>query len=208
MGIIILWPFWNNSDATAAIYRRGAPDTFDAAALVRDLHRIRYGDSDGASGCTTTSNTVTIVGGNNNDTNDNNVGNASDESNAFGSNDTIAIPGFDHAVGDPQPNAHTFQRHRHGIVLCEGLYLLHDQDGWQSIAHYFDWTIYLDADLDTCMDQLKIRNACIPGYTPEQIAIRVDEIDRRNAFIVMQSQSRAHVVYRSINSTGDASALQ
>jgi pantothenate kinase len=31
-------------DAPDAIYRRGAPDTFDAAALLRDLRRIRDGE--------------------------------------------------------------------------------------------------------------------------------------------------------------------
>jgi len=144
-------------DADAAAYRRGAPDTFDAKALERDLHRIRYGTNE----------------------------------------PVIHLPGFEHAVGDPVANVHTFQRDQHKIVLCEGLYLLHDQDGWDNIANFFDLTIFLEADVDQCMDRLKIRNTCIPGYTPEEIWIRVDAVDRKNAMTVMRSKQRGHVVYQS-----------
>ena len=146
-------------DAEAAIYRRGAPDTFDASSLLRDLHRIR-------------------------DSNEK----------------TICLPGFDHAVGDPEPDAHTFHRDKHHIVICEGLYLLHDDDGWGDIASCFDMTIYIDANIDMCMERLKIRNACIPGYTVDEIAFRVDAIDRKNAHTVAKAKDRANNVYKSIAS--------
>lgn len=108
-------------NAADAIYRRGAPDTFDAAALETELQRIAHGDDD-----------------------------------------TVTIPGFDHAMGDPTPNQHTFIRDQHRIILCEGLYLLHDRDGWENIKSFFDWTIYIDADVDACIERLKERNKCIP----------------------------------------------
>ena len=73
------------------IYRRGAPDTFDPQSLLRDLKRIRYG----AANATRDS--------------DGNVENI------------IFVPGFDHGIGDPQPEAHCFDRSRHQIVICEGL---------------------------------------------------------------------------------------
>ena len=107
--------------AADAIYRRGAPDTFHAAALKDELARIAYSDEP-----------------------------------------TVSIPGFDHAVGDPTPNQHTFHRETHRIVLCEGLYLLHDDDGWEDIKSFFDWTIYIDADVNVCIERLKERNKCIP----------------------------------------------
>jgi Phosphoribulokinase / Uridine kinase family len=155
-------------NAEDAIYRRGAPDTFDTTALKHALARI-----------------------------------------ASGAEPRVAIPGFDHAVGDPTPDQHTFQRDEHRIVLCEGLYLLHDDDGWEDIKSFFDWTIYIDADVDLCVDRVKERNKCIPvsstsaiwhsyigirsggsnmfvasflqGYTPEEIEIRCDRVDRVNA---------------------------
>jgi pantothenate kinase len=108
-------------DANDSIYRRGAPDTFNAAALRKELTRIAYGDEP-----------------------------------------TVSIPGFDHAVGDPTPDQHLFNRSQHKIVLIEGLYLLHDDHGWENIKSFFDWTIYIDADVDVCIDCLKERNKCIP----------------------------------------------
>jgi pantothenate kinase len=139
-----------------AVYRRGAPDTFDAAKLAATLHEIRYG---------------TLP--------------------------SLSIPGFDHARGDPEEGAHRFERDRHRIVIVEGLYLLHDRDGWESIRSYFDFTVYVDANIDVCMDRLKARNRCIPGYSPEEIDIRVDAVDRANALIVESSKARADLVVQS-----------
>jgi len=128
-----------------AIYRRGAPDTFNPMALDHDLDRIAYGDEP-----------------------------------------EVSIPGFDHAKGDPTANQHTFKRDKHSIVICEGLYLLHDADGWENIQRFFDWTIYIAADVDGCIERLKERNKCIPGYTPEEIDIRCDAVDRVNAMTAEQ----------------------
>jgi hypothetical protein len=60
-------------------------------------------------------------------------------------------------------------------------YLLHDKDGWEHIQKFLDWTIFIEADVDVCIDRLKERNKCIPGYTPEQIEVRCEEVDRVNA---------------------------
>lgn len=111
-----------HENAADFIYRRGAPDTFHAAALKEELHKIAYGKEIS----------------------------------------TVSIPGFDHSVGDPTPNQYTFHRDSHRIVLCEGLYLLHDDDGWEDIKSIFDWTIYIDANVDVCIERLKERNKCIP----------------------------------------------
>lgn len=69
-------------DPDDAIYRRGAPDTFDPHSLQRDLHRIRNDPDD---------------------------------------EEWIQVPGFDHGKGDPEPDAHAFDRNRHEVVICEGL---------------------------------------------------------------------------------------
>jgi len=146
------------ANADDAIYRRGAPDTFDVVALKRDLQKIRYG------GCDVGNTTTTIV----------------------------RISGFDHAVGDPVPDLHTFDRNRHNIVIMEGLYLLHQDDHWENVHAYFDETIYLDnVDLDTCLERLKERNLCLPGYTPQEIVARVDKVDRKNAILVQNTKDRA-----------------
>ncbi|KAG7349029.1 phosphoribulokinase / uridine kinase family protein [Nitzschia inconspicua] len=144
-------------DADDLVYRRGAPETFDSFALMRDLDRIRNGKED-----------------------------------------IIKLPAFDHAKGDPEPETHIFDRNRHKIVLCEGLYLLHDQDGWEGVRDYFDYRIFMNADIDVCIERVKIRNQCIPGYTPEEIEIRCEKVDRINALTVLRSKYRADVVVESV----------
>lgn len=118
----------------------------------------------------------------------------------FGDDAQVRVPGFDHARGDPEPDAHTFDRQHHRVVIVEGLYLLHDQDGWESIKNYLDLTIFVDADVDTCVDRLKIRNQCIPGYTPEEIHLRCDVVDRVNAMAVDQSRQHADLIVEGIAS--------
>lgn len=109
---------------------------------------------------------------------------------AHGREPLVSIPGFDHAKGDPTPNQHLFDRNKHDIVICEGLYLLHDQQGWEHIQKFLDWTIYIEADIDVCMERLKERNKCIPGYTPEEIEIRCDAVDRVNALLAEETASK------------------
>lgn len=170
-------------NADDAIYRRGAPDTFDPHALLRDLERIKNGTEG-----------------------------------------LITLPAFDHSRADPEPDTHAFDRHRHKVVLCEGLWLLHDEDGWQDIQGIFDYSIFMDSDVDVvstqcwkwamhaalvaishrflphfqCVERVKIRNKCIPGYTPEQLERRCEEVDRVNAMTCMRSKVRANLVVESV----------
>lgn len=110
----------------------------------------------------------------------------------------INIPGFDHAAGDPEEGAHQFDRSKHKVVICEGLYLLHDQDGWETMKSIFDYCIFVDADVDACVERLKIRNKCIPGYTEEEIEARCEDVDRANAMIVDKSKVHADLVVQSV----------
>lgn len=140
-------------DAAEAIYRRGAPDTFDPAALRESLRQIQSPE---------------------------------------GPNE-LTLPGFDHAIGDPTPGGVRFERPRHRVVLVEGLYLLHGADGWEGTAEVFDRTIYIDADIEDCVARVKERNKVIPGYTPEEIAVRTEKVDRANAVTVQLSAPRADI---------------
>jgi pantothenate kinase-related protein Tda10 len=40
---------------------------------------------------------------------------------AHGHEPMVRIPGFDHAMGDPVPDQHQFEREKHRVVICEGL---------------------------------------------------------------------------------------
>jgi pantothenate kinase len=138
-------------DAKDATYRRGAPDTFDPAALKASLSLVV--DPNGP--------------------------------------ENVFFPGFDHAVGDPCPDEHKFSRAQHDFAVVEGIYLLHDKDGFEGTHEFFDLTVYLERDIDKAVSQLKIRNRCIPGYTPEEIDVRCEVVDRKNAETVQFSRRRS-----------------
>jgi len=74
----------------------------------------------------------------------------------------VPLPGFCHEEGDPKVGQHLFDRRNHKVVVCEGLYLLHDQDGWEQLKDMFDLTVFVDAPVDVCMERLKFRNRKIP----------------------------------------------
>lgn len=48
------------------------------------------------------------------------------------------------------------------------------------------------------MDRLRIRNLSIPGYSEEEIFVRVDAVDRVNANTVLKSKDRADIIVESI----------
>jgi Panthothenate kinase len=142
-------------NADDMIYRRGAPDTFDAKSLKRDLANVKE-------------------------------------------NRVVYIPDFDHALGDPIPNVFKFEPCVYSVIICEGLYLLHEGGEWEGLGNMFDLTVFIKADVDKCIDRLKVRNLCIPGYSKEEILIRCDKVDRENALIVLDSMHRADVIVDSI----------
>ena len=55
----------------------------------------------------------------------------------------------------------------------------------------FDISIYIKSDIEDCVRRLKIRNQCIPGYTPEEIEIRCENVDRFNAIAAQKTEMSA-----------------
>jgi len=91
-------------------------------------------------------------------------------------------PSFDHAEGDPRPDTMSIRSQK--CVLVEGNYLLL----WPEVANLLDVVVLLDnLSVDDAVARLKVRNACIPGYTLEEIEKRCDEVDRQNAEVVVDS---------------------
>jgi hypothetical protein len=55
----------------------------------------------------------------------------------------------------------------------------------------------MDVDIDKCIERVKFRNQCFPGYTPDEIDIRCEKVDRVNAWTVLLSKNRADVIVKS-----------
>lgn len=111
----------------------------------------------------------------------------------------VLVPGFDHARGDPEPDVYCVDKSRHVVVIFEGLYFCHNEGSWTGIPDCFDFMIYIDVDMEVCLRRVKSRNQDIPGYTRDEMLRRCDDVDRRNAQLVLHcSPDRADLVIKSL----------
>lgn len=105
-------------------------------------------------------------------------------------NASVAWPGFAHGAGDPVADAieipATVQ-----LVLIEGLYLLHRENGWD-LSVLLDECGFLDVPLERAMERITLRHMASRGIDRDQAKARVDANDRLNAQIVAASRHRAH----------------
>ena len=99
-------------------------------------------------------------------------------------------PGFEHAIGDPIADATTIPAATR-IVIVEGLYLLHDDDGWEQVRGQLDACWYLDTPLPVAMDRLAQRHMQAWGFTRQQADERIATNDGLNAQLVADSAARA-----------------
>lgn len=106
------------------------------------------------------------------------------------------FPAFDHAVKDPAPNAIRVTPD-HRLIIVEGLYLLlHTWD----LSPLFDFTIFIDCDLDEAMARVAKRHleAGICA-TQEAASRRAETNDRLNALSILEDgcRERANLILRS-----------
>jgi pantothenate kinase len=140
-------------DPAAALARRGAPWTFDPAAMAAQLDILRH--SAGVTWC--------------------------------------GWPAFEHGTGDPVPRANAVAPPTR-VVLVEGLYVLHREDGWAPVAEAFDEHWFLDTPLDLSLERLAARHMASWKMSREQAGVRIAGNDRLNAEIVLASRARADAV--------------
>ena len=113
-------------------------------------------------------------------------------------------PGFDHTVGDPEPEAFEVQNGTK-LLIVEGNYLLLGRladeafvEGsgrqlapeWRQVTSAFDSVWYIDTPVDVAMERVTRRNMSNPGWEDlslDEATLRVDANDRVNADLVARS---------------------
>lgn len=101
----------------------------------------------------------------------------------------VRWPGFEHGVGDPVEDAITVPPAAR-MLLLEGLYLLHDDHGWD-LRGAMDACWFLDVPMALAMERLAARHQAAWGLTREQALARIARNDALNAEIVLRGRSRA-----------------
>ncbi len=99
----------------------------------------------------------------------------------------VAWPEFQHEIGDPVEAAQTVGAATR-LVLVEGLYLLHPDDGWAEVSQSFDERWFLDTSLEVSLARLTARHVTAWGLTRAEAERRIAANDRLNAEIVLESR--------------------
>lgn len=102
---------------------------------------------------------------------------------------TLTWPGFEHGVGDPVADALQVPPSVR-LVLLEGLYLLHDDHGW-NLRGAMDACWFLDVPRDVAMARLAARHQAAWGITRDEALSRIARNDGLNAETVWRSRARA-----------------
>lgn len=101
------------------------------------------------------------------------------------SDETISVPGFDHAVKDPEEGKLCIQGDKK-IVLLEGNYLLLRKEPWVDAANLFDERILVDTPREDTVERLARRNhAAGICSTYEETLARVLAVDVKNGDLIM-----------------------
>ena len=79
------------------------------------------------------------------------------------------------------------------IVIVEGNYLLHEEDGWESVASLLDEVWFIEIDDETRLRRLIDRHISF-GKSPEAAESWSRGSDEVNAQIIAKSKARAHAV--------------
>jgi pantothenate kinase len=79
------------------------------------------------------------------------------------------------------------------LVVVEGNYLLHADDGWGEVKNYFDETWYLDLNESVRKSRLIDRHIFF-GKSPIEAAAWVENSDEKNALLIGASSTLAGIV--------------
>ena len=109
--------------------------------------------------------------------------------------DDILWPSFDHALGDPIEDDLSIKKEAK-LILVEGLYLLHQQDGWQESKALFDEHWFLDIPVEVAIERLAKRHMKAWGFSHEQAMARINQSDGLNAELVAKYRNQADWLIR------------
>jgi pantothenate kinase len=95
----------------------------------------------------------------------------------------VPWPDFAHEVGDPIEDAIAVAPAVR-LVIVEGLYLLHDRDGWQEAPAVFDEVWYLNTPFDVAMERLTQRHMRAWNFSRAQAEQRIRHSGVRANYLV------------------------
>jgi len=106
-------------------------------------------------------------------------------------------PSFDHSVGDPVEDDIPVNK-SHTIVIVEGNYILLNEKPWNEISQLLDENWFIDCDLDTAMERVRVRHIAELSLNDAQAKERINTNDRPNAELVRSKKVKVDKVILSV----------
>ena len=102
----------------------------------------------------------------------------------------LTWPSFDHTQGDPVEGSIIIPSEAR-ILIVEGLYVLHNQHGFEHVQKLLDEKWFIDLPIEAAMKQLAKRHQQAWGISLDEAQQRIASNDALNAQIVEQTKNRA-----------------
>jgi len=111
--------------------------------------------------------------------------------------DVIAVPVFDRSIEIARAGGRLIPQSTK-IIVCEGNYLLARQAPWDRLKPIFDFTIFVDVDVDELRLRLQERWRSF-GLGQDEIAKKVEENDLPNGLFIISNSAEPDL---RLNNTG------
>lgn len=111
---------------------------------------------------------------------------------AFASGENVAFPSYSRKLHDPVQNSIRVEA-KAALLVVEGLWLLFDKGGWEQVRPLLDFCYFIDSDKERTR-QAVIKRHMAGGRTFEDAARHYEEVDGRNADLILQTRHKADKV--------------
>ncbi len=110
----------------------------------------------------------------------------------FRSGQRVAFPIYSRKSHDPVANGVLIEA-EHSLLIVEGLWLLYDQAGWETIQPLLDFSYFVDSESDRTSEPV-IKRHMTGGRTRADALRHYDRVDGKNAELVRTTRLRANKV--------------
>ncbi len=111
---------------------------------------------------------------------------------SFAAGETVTFPIYSRKSHDPVPNSIRVEA-KPALLLVEGLWLLSDRGDWAEIGPLLDFCYFIDSDMERTRKSV-IKRHVTGGRTLESATKHYEEVDGRNADLVLQTRHKADKV--------------
>lgn len=111
---------------------------------------------------------------------------------AFAAGQTLSFPTYSRKTHEPVPNGVVVEA-KNVLLILEGLWLLYDKAGWESVGPLLDYSLFIDGDAANARAAVLKRHMA-GGRTLEDAAKHYEMVDVRNAGLVLSTKTKANKV--------------